>query len=41
MKNLHGTIRAEEVDGPEYEFYICSAPANYDFSIIYIQIVFV
>jgi len=40
MKKLQGTARAEEVGGSEYEFYICCASANYDFSIRYIQIVF-
>jgi hypothetical protein len=41
VKNLHGTVRVEEIDGSEYELYICCAPANYEFSIFYVQIVFV
>jgi hypothetical protein len=31
VKNLRGTVREEEVDGPEYGLFIFCILANYDF----------
>jgi len=38
VKNLQCTIKAEQFGGSEYELYICCASANYDFSVLYIQL---
>jgi len=38
VKNLHGTFREEEFDGPESGVFKFCVSKNYDFLVIYVQI---
>jgi hypothetical protein len=41
VKYLQGTVKKGEVEGPEYRVFNLCVPLNYDFSVIYFQVIFV